>query len=205
MHQNCGFLFCCGRLLVIGFNHNFLNLLSQEYSFPVGLSANWVNPTQLKPQQSLLNDWLLNTGSLTERLQANSSQFAVQVIGQKKLVPDSSEARLLPDLHKHEWQIREVVLYGDNQPWVYARSVLPDFLCSTKWAGLGTQPLGQRIFNDDQFVRSGFEIAKLACNPINPIQKQTLWARRSVFTMEAYHLLVAEVFLPNCPAYRSGA
>jgi chorismate--pyruvate lyase len=177
--------------------------LSQEYSFPVGLQADWLSPEHLQPQQSSLNDWLLNTGSLTERLQANSTHFSVQVIGQQKLVPDASEARLLPDLHQREWQIREVVLFGDEQPWVYARSVLPDYLCSTTWAGLGSQPLGQRIFNDEQFVRSGFEIAQLNANPLNPPQQQALWARRSIFTIEEYHLLVAEVFLPDCPAYRS--
>lgn len=177
--------------------------MSEEYSFPVGLHANWTSPEHLQADHLVINDWLLNTGSLTERLQANSNEFSVQLIGQQRLNPDPSEARLLPDLTQRDWQIREVILYGNGQPWVFARSVLPDYLCSTTWAGLGEQPLGQRIFNDKQFVRGAFEIAHLAFNPIQTSQKQSLWARRSVFSIEQYHLLVAEVFLPDCPAYGS--
>lgn len=185
--------------------------MSQQYSFPVGLAAQWRKPDTIKLPNAQLADWLLNTGSLTERLQSACANFSVELIGQEKVTRGSSdsfkvslhpdESDGLVDLKQGDWQVREVVLLGDGKPWVFARSVLPDELCTTQWQGLGNQPLGQRIFNDKSFVRSDFLVSKLAQNPLDCLQKTNLWARRSSFSINQYSLLVAEVFLPDCPCY----
>jgi len=188
---------------------NFLNHLLQINQFPLGIHAAWKNASQYNITNQHLTDWLLHTGSLTERLQALSDKFEVQVLGQATIDADKSEQAALVDYHNHQWQIREVILYGDGKPWVFARSVLPEHLCKTTWATLGNQPLGQRIFNDNKFVRSEFVIAQLDNNPIaglgldppSPASTNVLWARRSAFKIEDWHLLVAEVFLPDCPSY----
>jgi chorismate--pyruvate lyase len=190
---------------------NFLNHLSQINQFPFGIHAVWKNAAQYEIPNQHLADWLLHTGSLTERLQALTNKFEVKVLGQATIDADPSERATLPDYHKHQWQIREVILYGDGKPWVFARSVLPEHLCKTTWATLGNQPLGQRIFNDNKFVRSEFVIAQLDSNPIAGIDIDSpssvvttpLWGRRSAFKIENWHLLVAEVFLPDCPSYIS--
>jgi chorismate--pyruvate lyase len=154
-----------------------------------------------------MQDWLLDTGSLTERLQANSREFHVEVLGQTEIPLEAAEKRALPRHAQRQWQIREVILYGDGKPWVFARSVLPDKMCQSTWANLGNQPLGQRIFNDPNFVRSGFEIGKLERHPLShkPFTglESTLqrWARRSIFRVGDDELLVAEAFLPDCPCY----
>ncbi|GAC26960.1 chorismate--pyruvate lyase family protein [Brumicola pallidula] len=188
---------------------NFLNHLSQINQFPLGIHASWKSASQYDIPNQHLADWLLHTGSLTERLQALTNKFEVKVLGQATIDADQSEQVALIDYHKHQWQIREVILYGDGKPWVFARSVLPEHLCKTTWATLGNQPLGQRIFNDNKFVRSEFVIAQLDNNPIAglgtdppiPAATNALWGRRSAFKIEAWHLLVAEVFLPDCPSY----
>ncbi len=189
--------------LVYRIKLKFLNHLSENNQFPIGIDANWVAPTQHHIPQVGLSDWLLNTGSLTERLQALTSIFEVEVIGQATMHGDKSERLALPQYDEQAWQVREVILHGEGKPWVFARSVLPEHLCKTTWATLGNQPLGQRIFNDDQFVRSEFSIAKLTTNPIDPHAelKHPLWGRRSKFKVHDWHLLVAEVFLPDCPCY----
>ena len=183
---------------------SFLNHLSQINQFPLGINAAWQKATDCGLPDQHLTDWLLHTGSLTERLQALTNTFKVDVLGQATLDADDSEKLALSDYEQHKWQIREVILYGNGKPWVFARSVLPEHLCNTTWASLGNQPLGQRIFNDDNFVRSEFVIAELDQNPIAPdtkLKEQTLWGRRSAFTIQHWHLLVAEVFLPDCPSY----
>lgn len=154
-----------------------------------------------------MQDWLLDTGSLTERLQANSREFYVEVLGQTELPLEAAEKQALPQHAQSQWQIREVILFGDGKPWVFARSVLPTKMCQSTWANLGNQPLGQRIFNDPNFVRSGFEIGKLERHPLthkpfkDPEMKLQRWARRSIFRVGDDELLVAEAFLPDCPCY----
>ena len=184
---------------------NFLNHLSQINQFPIGINAVWQKASQYTLNDQHLADWLLNTGSLTERLQALTSNFEVKVLGQATIDADASEKAALADYEHHKWQIREVILFGDGKPWVFARSILPEHLCKTTWSTLGNQPLGQRIFNDDNFVRSEFVITQLNKNPLSGIDANArdgeLWGRRSAFKIKDWHLLVAEVFLPDCPSY----
>lgn len=170
-----------------------------------------------------MQSWLLNTGSLTERLQSLCTDFRVEVLGQSVLALDGCEKNVLIEHGSKTWQIREVILFGDGKPWVFARSALPDSMCTSTWANLGNQPLGQRIFNDPSFVRSDFEIGHVQAHPLPELaaqndglalfEQQQRWARRSVFTIDSGSedsndgpktntLLVAEAFLPDCPCYR---
>lgn len=172
------------------------------------MPVDWQSPKSYTNLPVNLQSWLLNTGSLTERLQALTSTFCVALLGQKPEPLDESEQRLLAtnaNIHTHNWQVREVLLQGDQQDWVFARSILPNELCSSKWANLGNQPLGQRIFNDPSFIRSDFEIGLLKFHPITGQlfnKASPCWARRSKFMIEQYELIVAEAFLPDAPCYR---
>jgi chorismate--pyruvate lyase len=191
--------------------------------FPYFMPVTWQSPCSVHDLSPKLSDWLLNTGSLTERLQALTPTFSVNLLGQQLDEMDVSEARLLASQKNDAWQVREVILQGmprksdyinslstnDNtspqrQDWVFARSILPNSLCQSQWANLGNQPLGSRIFNDDNFVRSSFEIGKLHYHPLshkNFGASEVCWARRSKFTIEKYELIVAEAFLPQSPCY----
>jgi chorismate--pyruvate lyase len=180
--------------------------------FPFTMPVDWQDPEDVELDSPLLEDWLLNTGSLTERLQALTTRFKVSLLGQEALELDGSEQRLLPNHAQQDWEIREVILHGarshqnnsSTQDWVFARSVLPQALCRSEWANLGNQPLGSRIFNDDNFTRSAFEIGKLRFHPLSKAgfeTNQSCWARRSKFTIAHYELIVAEAFLPDSPCY----
>ena len=193
-------------------------MLIEQKTYPFNMPVNWQDPTSVKGLSSSMQDWLLNTGSLTERLQALTNHFSVNLLGQKLLTPDKAEQNILAETERQNWQIREVILQGipfsdtqidsteKPQDWVFARSVLPDLLCKSQFVNLGNQPLGKRIFNDNQFVRSNFQIGELEYHPItgNAIDNKTrLWARRSKFTVQNFELIVAEAFLPSCPCYWS--
>ena len=90
----------------------------------------------------------------------------------------------------------------------YATSLMSPVLYHLQSKGLsllGNQPLGAVIFNDPQFVRQPFELAIVSANETIPSLQaplpHELWARRSIFCFEQYHMMVTECFLPQSPAY----
>jgi chorismate--pyruvate lyase len=184
-------------------------VLIKSKRFPYTMPVKWHSPSAYPNLPDNLSDWLLNTGSLTERLQALTNDFNVDLLGQSEQALDASEQLLLRESANKNWQVREVILQGEAggvaKDWVFARSVLPDLLCKSTWVNLGSQPLGQRIFNDDKFVRSEFEIGQLAYHPLSSApfaENEVCWARRSRFQIGEHSLLVAEAFLPDSPFYR---
>ncbi|MDC0603581.1 chorismate lyase [Aliiglaciecola sp.] len=179
--------------------------------FPVSIPSDWQSSKALTVADPYLRNWLLDTGSLTERLQSHCMNFELTVIGQRPMQPELEEiSQFSQSNHKQseqQWQIREVLLSGNGLPWVFARSILPQALCDMEFAELGSRPLGQIIFNDERFVRRPFQL--LTIPPKHTFQQQlavdldmSLWGRRSVFNFNHLQLMVAEVFLPDCPAYR---
>ncbi len=161
-------------------------------------------PARLSPGH--WRPWLLDRGSLTQRLVALSGgQFRVQVLAQRIAVPRLSERRALGLPPRQLALIREVVLRGRDQPWVFARSVLP--LASLtgslrRWRKLDARPLGARLFSYPQLRRGALETANLraAALPLHPdtsLPPETkLWGRRSLFFVHGKPLLVCEIFLP---------
>lgn len=179
-----------------------------EVTFPFahGVSVHWVPSDQVAISNPTLRRWLLDTGSLTERLQQHCTDFAVHKIGQGKAPLHANEQRWLPSGKSHHWQVREVLLCADNMPWVFARSVLPETLLQGELANLGTQPLGKRLFNDTRFIRSEFELCQIPPAAFHfgadTGASHTLWGRRSRFHLNEDYIIVAEVFLAGSPAYQ---
>jgi chorismate lyase len=187
-------------------------------ALPLGIETNWFDPAQLTIGDPYLKNWLLDTGSLTERLQSQCREFRVQVLCQRPVALSLEENHFLQTTNSanqsESWQVREVILYGDNQPWVFARSLLPQPLCDNELAGLGDQPLGKMLFNDPRFKRYPFQITRMnprqswlnkvaANSEAGSIDGLSLWGRRSLFTVNTLTMSVAEVFLPQSPAYRN--
>lgn len=174
------------------------------------LTSSWVGPSQITIPSHQLHNWLLDTGSLTERLVAQCKKFELILIGQAQAGLSQEEYIQVADseepMSEEEWIIREVLLLGDGTPWVFARSVIPVKLWQTDFTDLNTQPLGQRIFNDPKFSRMPFEITQISSsNPffdkLGVSQARDLWGRRSTFKCEYMNMMVSEVFLPDSPAY----
>lgn len=183
-------------------------LLDFFAQFPTGLDVQWTPASSATVEDAYLRNWLLDTGSLTERLQSMCRHFELIKLGQAEAALHASEKQWLGETSSHRAKVREVLLCGNHQPWVFARSVIPHALVAGELADLGTQPLGKRLFNDARFTRSEFELCKLTAStpghqlpvPLN----QTLWGRRSKFRFLHYSLLVAEVFLHPSPPYKQG-
>lgn len=183
-----------------------------EANAPLGINEAWFSPEQQNPVDPLLRNWLLDTGSLTERLQSHCRQFDVNLLFQDYGSIGENERTLLYGEMTEEpeaTQIREVILKGNNRPWVFARSLMPaSFLTEglSELATLGNQPLGKIIFNDPRFKRQAFQLVE--CKVSGNLQRalqiradHSLWGRRSLFHFQHFRIMVAEVFLPESPAY----
>ena len=156
-------------------------------------------------------DWLLNSGSLTQRLRcACAGRFRVRVLHQGWTRPGRDEARVL-GLRLDAWAwTREVQLLCDERPWVFARSLIPARTLrgrGRRLTQLGTRPLGQVLFTDPGVRRGPVEIARIVAGQRLHQQAfaglaeppDAIWGRRSVFWIEERPLLVCEIFLPDLP------
>jgi chorismate--pyruvate lyase len=186
--------------------------MTTEHSlFPVQMLANWQAPeTFIIP--SNIHHWLLEPSSLTARLKQHCQHFRVQVLGQEVIACSAVEAN--EDIVVGEQVlVREVLLYCDDIPNVFARSLLPLRSLTgeqQQLAHLGTQSLGQVLFNHPDLLRKKIEVATFeaqtsVANLVSHLSLDTslqpLWGRRSVFVLDAKPLMVAEVFLPDAVAY----
>lgn len=179
--------------------------MSHAYSTP-GLLwrplALW--PRAIRPSLALQH-WLTDPGSLTARLIAKSNgQFRVEIVRQFIGRANRNECQALGIHTCHRVLIREVILKGHNQPWVFARSLLPLSSLSGELRHLRKQrnrPLGAFLFSQSHLVRSPIALAAIQRNhcyvPAALAGPELLWGRRSVFSLDGKPLLVSEVFLPD--------
>ena len=156
-----------------------------------------------------LLDWLLDSTSLTRRLQETcQGKFRVIPLSQRWQRPMLNEAQALGVLPHELSFVREVHLLCDDRPWVFARTVIPVRTLTgprRRLARLGKKPLGAMLFADPSMRRSGIEIA--AIKPGQPIYLRAtaclqeppavIWGRRSAFFLNHKPLLVSEIFLPE--------
>ena len=168
---------------------------------------NWRPANQFVGVPALQDDapWLLDTGSLTAHLRRQSAgNFRVQVLSQHWGLPRLSERRLL-SMGDRDWGlIREVLLCCHDEPWVYARSVMPARSLTghlRRLRGLDSRPLGHLLFTDRSMRRIPYEICRLpaAQLPLEglPEQEAALWGRRSCFVFDQRPIMVSEIFLPE--------
>ncbi len=159
--------------------------------------------------------WLLDSSSLTARIiSACSGRFRVQVLSQHWTSPQQNEARRLAMRERQVALVREVYLYCDDTPWVFARTVIPRSTLTGRekyLANLGNKPLGAVLFADPFMHRDQFEVACIrpgeylyqrATEAGRDVSPDAIWGRRSAFYLSNKPLLVNEIFLPaiaRCP------
>jgi len=151
-------------------------------SFPQELSAGWL-------------DWLLLEDSMTKRFEQHCTQVTVRIvreafISQSDCLP---EASLLP--HSERYWLREIILCGDDEPWLLGRTVVPESTLEGPELALqrlGSTPLGRYLFSSTSLTRDYIQIGR----------SEALWGRRSRLRLSGKPLLLTELFLPNSPLYK---
>ena len=182
--------------------------LNSNIKFPVNISGQWHSSQDCQVSCPTLKNWLLNTGSLTERLQDHCHTFQLEVIGYQNESVSLADAEKI-DCDSSIVIVREVILSGDDVPWVFAHTIMPQALFEdgvNDLANLQDKPLGSVIFNDPKFSRQPFELVALPVDnsllsDLRIAISQPLWGRRSIFNYQEYKMMIAEVFLPFAPAY----
>ena len=170
----------------------------------------WQHLSATSPRQ--WRTWLADRGSLTQRLQRMSNgTFAVTVLKQEWTKPRRDESIALGIPFGQYALVREVVLSGQGQPWVFARSVMPLSVLQGKLRflrKLDNRPLGGLLFKNRAIRRGSIFIAQWPHAQLpdtlqpevsrctNHSRTSTLWARYSIFYHESAGLMVSEVFLP---------
>lgn len=154
--------------------------------------------------------WLRHEGSLTARLQERGD-FSLHLIRQTQTCADREASAHLGKPRMARACVREVALYCNGQPVVFAHTVLP---CQPRgplnvWlAGLGNRPLGALIFSHAGFIRGPLAWRRLsprhalylpAIRALHLAEDPPpeLWARRSRFSFGQQSASVTEVFSPT--------
>jgi chorismate--pyruvate lyase len=152
--------------------------------------------------------WLIDHGSLTQRLQACCAAFRVLRLRQGSGQPHRDE-RVAIGLHPGRLGlIREVLLLCGDTPLVFAHTVVPLESLRGPWqalTGLGHRPLGAALFANPLVQRFPLEYRRLdGRHPLHRAATAStgadfgpLWARRSLFALAGHPILVTEVFLPS--------
>jgi chorismate--pyruvate lyase len=153
--------------------------------------------------------WLTASGSLTARLVAHSSAFRVQRLHQRTALCLADEARAIGMSRPGRVWEREVLLRCDEQPVVFAHTVVPMSATAADWPlfnALGERSLGSTLFYDPLVRRGELEFARLrAGHPLVQRARVALgddnpnsiyYARRCLYRRHQGTLLVTEVFLP---------
>lgn len=185
--------------------------MNLQLLFPVTLPNHWQNSDSCDLPEHL-HSWLLDPDSLTARLKTHCHQFRVELLGQK-IEPCQAHEAVAAIPVGEKVLVREVLLYCDDKPQVFARSLLPlSSLTGSEQAlaNLGTNSLGQVLFNNPSLERKMIEVAMFDVNSsVGKLAKNLqldisypLWGRRSIFVLEDKPLMVAEVFLPDAFAYQ---
>lgn len=164
----------------------------------------WRSPALFAPDR--LHGWLTDPHSLTARIRARCHRFSVRPLKQGRAMAGIDEACLI-GCGRSAARSREVLLYADDVPVVFAHSVVSMRDTRGAWhmfAGVGVRPLGALLFADARIARSPLAVRRLDAR--HPLYRRVraagidtnapLWARRSLFMRVGRPLLVTEVFLP---------
>jgi len=121
-----------------------------------GQSINWFLMPD-PPVPASIRDWLMEPGSMTRRFEAHCQQVNIEPQQECFITHEQlgvEEAKHLPFSERY-W-LREVVLLGDDQPWLLGRTLIPEETLTgpdSALVDLGTLPLGRYLFSSPDLTR----------------------------------------------------
>lgn len=153
----------------------------------------WLNQTDLlsKTDNKKILSWLNEEGSITKRI-SSKTNFKLEVLQDDIGNAQEEEYKAL-NIIPEEVRIREVMLYGNAVPLVFARSIIPRLVSTKGYPGLGSigsKPLGDLIFESDLFIKTYREFAEFQNDG-----KEINWGRRTQYQVKGFPLSIMEVFL----------
>lgn len=151
---------------------------------------------------------LADNGSLTRRVRNRCpDHFEVQLIDHKTVQLDTQEQKLLNLPDSAQALSRQVFLCCDQQPIIFARTIIglveKNRLLTDRITSLGGQSLGSILFRDPLAVKHQMHLACLSLGHsfFNGVDlagltaDKEVWLRRSLYDYESCDLLVYEAFI----------
>ena len=155
--------------------------------------TSWMSEIKsLEVQNKKIISWLNEPGSITSRIKSFSN-FRLKLLRDGPGEVNAAEDDLIISNYK-ENNIREVVLFSDEEPFIYAKSILP---LETIRLGLGAlgnlkeNPLGDILFSNPEIKKKYMLFAKFESN------KRIFYGRKGIYTVKGYPFSVCEIFLIN--------
>ncbi|MGL5292020.1 MAG: chorismate--pyruvate lyase family protein [Vibrionaceae bacterium] len=166
-----------------------------KLTVPVTPLSAWLAPASCALPQNL-TPWLLESGSMTQRLRQHHRHFAVQWLGNHPAAL-AKEEQWLVDAPSSAGVCREVILHGERGPAVLAWTLFAyQALQDSGLAVQGVQPIGERIFAHKSARRDHLQLAQFDIDANPYFGAATVWGRRSRLFLGQWPLLVHELFLP---------
>ena len=155
--------------------------------------TSWMPGTKfLKVKNSEILSWLNEPGSITSRIKS-FSDFKLKLLRDGLGEVDANEDDLIISNYR-ENNIREVLLYSDEEPLIYAKSVIPLETIRLGLDVLGNlkeNPLGDILFSNPEIKKEYMLFSKFESN------KKIYYGRKGIYTVKGFPFSVCEVFLIN--------
>ena len=155
--------------------------------------TSWMSETKsLEVQNKEILSWLNESGSITSRIKS-FSDFKLKLLRDSPGEVDAAIDDLIISNYK-ENNIREVLLYSDEEPLIYAKSIIP---LETIRLGLGVlgnlkeNPLGDILFSNPEIKKEYMLFSKFESN------KKSFYGRKGIYTVKGFPFSVCEIFLIN--------
>jgi chorismate lyase len=151
----------------------------------------WLTSPKVKGDEL---SWLTEEGSLTERLKKEFDDVKVEIVYEGVYVLDKT------------FYTREVLLKSNGSPKIFARTLVKIEDLQESWSSLknlGDQSLATVLFNSPDIKKTSVFYKELFLddsmfvhiNSLSPIDKKSLWARRSSWEKQGAKLELIEIFL----------
>ena len=85
----------------------------------------WQQPDDFSFPDRVSQSWLLEQGSLSRVLEAQCQQLSVEILYNKLVEAEQLQGDEIALLSDEACLLRQVVLRGDQQPWVLGRTLIP--------------------------------------------------------------------------------
>ena len=155
--------------------------------------TSWMSETKyLEVQNNEILSWLNEPGSITSRIKS-FSDFKLKLLRDGPGEVDAAEDDLIISNYK-ENNIREVLLYSNEEPLIYAKSIIPLETIRLGLDVLGNlkeKPLGDILFSNPEIRKEYMLFSKFESN------KKIFYGRKGIYTVKGFPFSVCEIFLIN--------
>jgi len=137
-----------------------------------------------------IKSWLLEQGPITKRIKS-MKKFRLELI-QDELSEVKEDEILFLTTDDESIRVREVILYGNDTPMVFARTIIPNTTINKglkELGEIGNKPLGDILFEKNIFSEEDIVFATFKDG------KSIFWGRKIKYSVKNQPFSVMEVFL----------